>query len=202
MGTFFVLKDKMYQTDVFKAVYKAGRNGHGDKFCYLRECAFIRMMVLCAQNVRFVNAAQLSQLTMIPENQCNLVWAVCVEKNVLRHRDGYYSAASWMSENGYLVSDNPANPRNEQQPKEEKIEVRNNVFLTRSELAELEKKYSQSDMDILFRELSEYKLKSNRKYTSDYDAINRWVYKRLEEIKGPQLVEGIPNPVPEFMRKR
>lgn len=201
MGTFFVLKDKIYQTDVFKAVYKAGRNGSGDRYGCFRECAFIRMMVLCAQNVRFVNAAQLAQLTMIPENQCNLVWAVCVEKNVLRHKDGYYSAASWMSENGYLVSDNPANTQNVQ-PKEEKIEVRNNVFLTRSELAELEKKYSQSDMDILFRELSEYKLKSNRKYTSDYDAINRWVCKRLEEIKGPQIVEGIPNPVPEFLRKQ
>ena len=202
MGTFFVLKDKIYQTDVFKAVYKAGRNGSGDRYGCFRECAFIRMMVLCAQNVRFANAAQLSQLTMIPEKQCDLVWAVCVEKNVLRHRDGYYSAASWMSENGFLVSDNPANPQNAQQPKEEKIEVRANVFLTRSELAELETKYSPSDMDILFRELSEYKLKTNRKYTSDYDAINRWVYKRLEEIKGPQIVEGIPNPVPEFMRKR
>lgn len=200
MGTKLVIDDRFYQLPAFKAAFKAGREGKGDKFCWYRECIFIRMLVLASQNIKFVNASQLSQLTMMPENQCNLVWAVCVEKNVLRQQDGYYSAASWMAENHMLISDNPANPQNIP-IQEEKIKMADNVYLSRSEIRDLEQRYSGDEINKMCEYLSSYKKQSGRQYASDYAAINRWVHKAVKDPNDMKYIEGMPDPVPEFIRK-
>lgn len=207
MGTKFVIDDRFYQLPAFKAAFKAGREGKGDKFCWYRECIFIRMLVLSAQNIKFVNAAQMAQLTMMPENQCNLVWAVCVEKNVLRQQDGYYSASSWMAENHLLVSDSPANPQNlpikEKAPKEDKINVFGCVFLTPSDIHELKEEYTEAEIHTMAENLHDWKMRNPDKVKGDYNdcaAMKRWVYKTLWKNQTPHFIEGMPNPVPSFMR--
>lgn len=198
MNTSFVMRDKIYQTDAWKAVFNAGNNkyGHG----YIREAVFARLLVLCAQNVKFVNAAQFAQISMSPIKVCEVVWAVCVEKNVLRQQDGYYSASSWMAENHLLVSDNPANPQNVPMP-EEKIKMADNVYLSRSEIRDLEQRYSGGEINKMCEYLSGYKKQSGRQYASDYAAINRWVHKAVKDPNDMKYIEGIPDPVPEFIRK-
>lgn len=200
MGTKLVITDMFYQLPAFKAIYRAGNHGKGDSYNANRESIFIRMLVLNAQGIRFVNAAQMAQLTMYSENQCNLVWSVCVEKNVLRQSDGYYSATSWMAENGLLISDNPANPQN-MPLQEEKIKMADNVYLSRSEIRDLEQRYSGDEINKMCEYLSGYKKQSGRQYASDYAAINRWVHKAVKDPNDMKYIEGMPDPVPEFIRK-
>lgn len=198
MGTKLVIDDRFYQLPVFKAVFDAGAKRAA--YASQRESIFIRMLVLAAQNIKFVNAAQMAQLTMMPENQCNLVWAVCVEKNVLRQQDGYYSASSWMAENHLLVSDNPADPQNVPM-QEEKIKMAKNVYLSRSEIRDLEQKYSGDEIHKMCEYLSSYKEQSGRQYASDYAAINRWVHKAVKDPNDMKYIEGMPDPVPDFIKK-
>lgn len=61
--------------------------------------------------------------------------------------------------------------------------VRPNVRLTRSEFAKLRENFSDYEVSRILDILSEYKLNSNRTYSSDYDAINRWVLRRIYEEK-------------------
>ena len=198
MSTSFVMRDKIYQTDAWKAVFNAGSNRYG--YGYIREAIFARLLVLCAQNVKFVNAAQFAQISMSPIKVCEVVWAVCVEKNVLRQQDGYYSASSWMAENHLLISDNPANPQNIP-IQEEKIKMAENVYLSRSEIRDLEQRYSGDEINKMCEYLSGYKKQSGRQYASDYAAINRWVHKAIKDPNDMKYIEGMPDPVPEFIRK-
>lgn len=200
MGTKFVIDDRFYQLPVLKAVYKAGNHGKGDSYNGNRESIFIRMLVLNAQGIKFVNAAQMAQLTMNSENQCNLVWSVCIEKNVLRQKDGYYSAASWMAENHLLISDNPANPQNTSM-QEEKIKMADNVYLSRSEIRDLEQRYSGDEINKMCEYLSKYKKQSGRQYASDAAAMDRWVYKAIKDPNDMKYIEGMPDPVPDFIKK-
>lgn len=198
MSTSFVMRDKIYQTDAWKAVFNAGSNRYG--YGYIREAIFARLLVLCAQNVKFVNAAQFAQISMSPIKVCEVVWAVCVEKNVLRQQDGYYSASSWMAENHLLISDNPTNPQNIPM-QEEKIKMADNVYLSRSEIRDLEQRYSGDEINKMCEYLSGYKKQSGRQYASDYAAINRWVHKAIKDPNDMKYIEGMPDPVPEFIRK-
>lgn len=61
--------------------------------------------------------------------------------------------------------------------------VRPNVRLTRSELAKLKETFTDDEVSRMLDLLSEYKMNSGRCYPSDYDAINRWVLKRIFEEK-------------------
>lgn len=198
MSTSFVMRDKIYQTDAWKAVFNAGSNRYG--YGYIREAIFARLLVLCAQNVKFVNAAQFAQISMSPIKVCEVVWAVCVEKNVLRQQDGYYSASSWMAENHLLISNNPTNPQNIPM-QEEKIKMADNVYLSRSEIRDLEQRYSGDEINKMCEYLSSYKKQSGRQYASDYAAINRWVHKAIKDPNDMKYIEGMPDPVPEFIRK-
>lgn len=194
----FVMSDKLYQMDAWKAVFNAGNNRYG--YGYIREAVFTRLLVLCAQNVRFINAAQFAQISMSPIKICEAIWSVCVEKNVLRQSDGYYSATSWMAENGLLISDNPANPQNIP-GQEEKIKMAKNVYLSRSEIRDLEQKYSGDEIHKMCEYLSSYKEQSGRQYASDYAAINRWVHKAVKDPNDMKYIEGMPDPVPDFIKK-
>lgn len=198
MSTSFVMRDKIYQMDVWTSVSNAGSKRNG--YAFVREAVFTRLLVLCAQNIKFVNAAQFAQLSMSPIKVCEVVWAVCIEKNVLRQQDGYYSASSWMAENHLLISDNPANPQNIP-IQEEKIKMAENVYLSRSEIRDLEQRYSGDEINKMCEYLSGYKKQSGRQYASDYAAINRWVHKAVKDPNDMKYIEGMPDPVPEFIRK-
>lgn len=198
MSTSFVMRDKIYQMDVWTSVFNAGSKRNG--YAFVREAVFTRLLVLCAQNIKFVNAAQFAQLSMSPIKVCEAVWAVCVEKNVLRQQDGYYSASSWMAENHLLISDNPTNPQNIPM-QEEKIKMADNVYLSRSEIRDLEQRYSGDEINKMCEYLSGYKKQSGRQYASDYAAINRWVHKAVKDPNDMKYIEGMPDPVPEFIRK-
>lgn len=205
MSTSFVMRDKIYQMDVWTSVFNAGSKRNG--YAFVREAVFTRLLVLCAQNIKFVNAAQFAQISMSPIKVCEVVWAVCVEKNVLRQQDGYYSASSWMAENHLLVSDNPANPQNlpikEKAPKEDKINVFGCVFLTPSDIRELKEEYTEAEIHTMAENLHDWKMRNPDKVKGDYNdcaAMKRWVYKTLWKNQTPHFIEGMPNPVPSFMR--
>jgi hypothetical protein len=63
--------------------------------------------------------------------------------------------------------------------------VRPNVFLYRSEIEALKREYTDSEINKMLDILSDYKRSKNREYASDYDAIKRWVYKRVNESTQP-----------------
>lgn len=60
---------------------------------------------------------------------------------------------------------------------------RPNVRLTRSEMAKLKESFSDEEVSRMLDILSDYKLNSGRSYPSDFEAINRWVVKRIFEEK-------------------
>ena len=80
----FTITDRFYQLPVFKAVCNAAKSGSANN--YTRESIFVRMLVLASAGIKFVNAAQMAHFIMASENQCNIVWSVCVEHNVLRQK--------------------------------------------------------------------------------------------------------------------
>lgn len=62
------------------------------------------------------DAADLALRLGRPIKQCERVWQLCIEENVLRPVPGGYSAIEWMREKGYFNDDwkyrNQAPPRN------------------------------------------------------------------------------------------
>lgn len=67
--------------------------------------------------------------------------------------------------------------------KEIKECVRPNVYLTRTEINELKKQFTDEQIAKMVDHLSEYKYQNNRRYSSDFQAIQRWVIRWLNESK-------------------
>lgn len=195
MSTSFVMRDKIYQTDAWKAVFNAGSNRYG--YGYIREAIFARLLVLCAQNVKFVNAAQFAQISMSPIKVCEVVWAVCVEKNVLRQQDGYYSALEWMIENGFVGDTNKpiAQPQPKPQPTSQSIRhtecndgksvgeaLRHNVSMNRDQVQDILKYLTPEEFAYGLDLLSEWKTnKGDVTCNNDYYHFKKWVIKAVKK---------------------
>lgn len=190
-----ILKDKLYHTDVFNSVFKADKRGSAYNF--YREAIFIRMLVLCADGFKFVNAAQLSRFSTANESQCNLVWAACVEHNVLRHRDGYYSALEWMVENGFVGDTNKpiVQPQPKPQPTSQSLRhtecndgksvgeaLRHNVFMNRDQVQDILKYLTQEEFAYGLDLLSDWKTnKGDVTCNNDYYHFKKWVIKAVKK---------------------
>lgn len=169
----FTITDRFYQLPVFKAVCGASSRGSVGNQC--RENIIIRMLVLASAGIKFVNAAQMAHFIMASENQCNIVWSVCVECNVLRQKDGYYSAYEWLCENGFI-----ANIRNDVTQScvtdTNKTALANNVYLTDEQIEEIKKELPgdlfQAAVDMLSRWKDQ---KGNVACNDDYYHFKKWV---------------------------
>lgn len=190
-----ILKDKLYRTDVFNSVFKADKRGSAYNF--YREAIFIRMLVLCADGFKFVNAAQLSRFSTANESQCNLVWAACVEHNVLRHKDGYYSALEWMVENGFVgdTSKPVEQPQPKPQPTSQILRhtesndgksvseaLRPNVRMNRDQIQDILTHLSQDEFALGLDMLSDWKAnKVEVTCNNDYYQFKKWVIKAVKK---------------------
>jgi hypothetical protein len=70
-----------------------------------------------------------------------------------------------------------------------KVAVRHNVFLTYSEIEELQKEFTKEQITAMVDKLSDYKSQNNRSYSSDYQAIKRWVVRSVTEQHTPVKVD-------------
>lgn len=186
--------NSIYFTDVVSALSKnQGRYAAGKT---IRPFIFIRLLDYTSENVIFTSYEHLSNMTSQQAAQCQIVWDTCIKHNVLRKYENGYSAREWMQEQGLLpeeqnqiiASSQPEQPKRQYEAKEQ---VRPNVRLSRKEIEELKKDYSDEEITRILDKLSDYKSSSGRNYSSDYQAIRKWVYKTLEapEKKKPEIIE-------------
>lgn len=75
-----------------------------DNHMLVREGIFIKMLSFCADGYRFYDAKQFAKMTSSPLKQCEIVWDICVDNNVLRECESGYSTTEWMREQGFLPS--------------------------------------------------------------------------------------------------
>ena len=164
---------------------------------YIRELIFIKMLNYSSVNYIFADSAQVSKLLSLSKKQCDIVWDICISNNVLRQVEGGYSAFDWMNENKLICGENPVTrivylpAKTETLVKEEKPKktkeykeaVRHNVWLTRSEINELRKEFTDEDITLMVDKLSDYKSYTNKYYHSDYLVIRKWVVNWLNEQK-------------------
>lgn len=73
-----------------------------DGFMPARESILIKMLSYCASGYEFYDAKHFSKVTMSPPKQCEIVWNVCLEQNVLRESKFGYSVTEWLKERGLL----------------------------------------------------------------------------------------------------
>lgn len=199
----FDLNVLIYSTQVMDAIHNAGdkRSGHD----LLRESIFIKLLVYSACDYKFANSKQFSKTACVPEKQADIVWSVCLGHGVLEPFDGCYSAMKWLLDNGFYKKSN-RQPRqtkdteqttnvviSEQSTEEDKPDVgfkqkpicdikeqvRPNVRLSRKEIDLLKNQYSNEDIAKMLDKLSEYKTNSGKTYSSDYQAITRWVCRAI-----------------------
>lgn len=191
----FFISDNFYQLPVFKAIFNASSRGSVNN--YNREAVFIRMLVLASSGIRFLNAAQMAQYTMTSESQCNLVWAACVEHNVLRHKDGYYSALEWMIENGFVSDTNKpiAQPHPKPQPTSQSLRhtecndgksvgeaLRHNVFMNSDQVQDILKYLTPEEFAYGLDLLSGWKTnKGDVTCNNDYYHFKKWVIKAVKK---------------------
>lgn len=77
--------------------------------------------------------------------------------------------------------------------REPKIKVRPRVFLTRSELAELKKDFSDAEISVMLDMLSDYKCANpQRYYSSDLQPLLGWCAKSVRSPKQSQSDEQTP----------
>jgi hypothetical protein len=69
----------------------------------------------------------------------------------------------------------------EEDSNEDKVNVRDNVKLKKSEIENLEKFYKKDELDRIYDRLSHYKMSKGKRYKSDYGAIQMWV---IESVLG------------------
>ena len=81
-----------------------------------------------------------------------------------------------------VAAQQPIKPQEEIKPIDETKEaVRPNVFLTRSEILDLKTRFTDDQIKLMLDKLSEYKATNKRYYKSDFDAIERWVIRWLDD---------------------
>ena len=64
--------------------------------------------------------------------------------------------------------------------------VRPNVFLSRSEILDLKSRFTDDQVTLMLDKLSEYKATTGRYYRSDFDAIERWVVRWMNDQQKQQ----------------
>ena len=78
-----------------------------------------------------------------------------------------------------------------------KEQVRPNVRLSRQEIEALKKSYSDEEISRMLDKLSEYKTNTGKSYSSDYQAIIRWVCRSIHERSNP--VSNITSEFPSWL---
>jgi hypothetical protein len=195
--------------------------GQGDR-CIIRLHIYIQLLNLSADRQTIQSPAELAARTRMTEKQCAIVWETCVSMNVLRMDGNGYSASEWMQEQGLLpdaeisqniarktsstrkaskTSSKPENVKIDAQKsqistsmREVKEQVRPNVRLSRSEIEALKAQFTDEEISRMVDKLSEYKTNSGRTYTSDYQAIQRWVINWLKTPQKEQHCEPQTDP--------
>lgn len=162
--------------------------GRGDSKHLERMYLFQLLLSESAEGTVFCDFKSIKSLSKSTEIQCGIVWDLCINHNVLRKDGNGYSAREWMQEHGLLPSNQeqttPFQPPAQEQPRrqyEHKEQVRPNIRLSRKEIEELKKDYSDEEIARMLDKLSDYKLSSGRYYASDYQAIRNWVAKAIQE---------------------
>lgn len=172
-----------------------------DGFMVARESIFFKLLSYCANGHKFEDVNQFARYAMLPTKQCQAVWDVCLQQNVIRQSEGGYTATDWMSENGLLpnaqntrfdapkgeAGNNTPNPKTTQNgavlaresASTARFPVRQNVYLSDAELAELNERFPSEQVTMMLDKLSAFKTERNWRYRSDMDAIRRWVIKWL-----------------------
>ena len=67
--------------------------------------ALIQLFCDSVNGKSWLDAADLSMRLRRPLKQCERVWQLCIEENVLRPVDDGYSAIEWLREKGYFNDD-------------------------------------------------------------------------------------------------
>lgn len=174
-------------------------SGRGDSKSCERMFVFYCMLSESSNGTFFYTPNSLQIFTQSTQTQCKTVWDLCIKHNVLRKDGNGYSAREWMQEQGLFPDSEviakpietvlPEIPKQKRQY-EIKDQVRPNVRLSRKEIEELKKDYSDEQIARMLDKLSEYKANTGRNYQSDYQAIRKWVYKTLDEK--PREISGHP----------
>ena len=197
-------------------IHDAGdkRAGHD----LLRECIFLRLLSYSANDANFSSTETFAKAVGVPQKQAELVWELCLSSHVLRKFGAGYSAKDWMKENNLLKTQRlqqeyNLEPNESKDDKTEETEniikvdtqkpyqqsyledpcnrkqaLRHNVYLSGREMESLKDQYSDDEVNKMLDILSDYKAKNNRQYSSDYEAINRWVVKRFaKDKKSPSI---------------
>lgn len=200
------ISNEFYASPIMDAVRNAGSTTSGASL--MREAIFIHMLVMSSSGQSFNSHRHLAGITLTPVKQCELVWNLCIDKGVLKKKGEGYSAERWIGicglfntavnrdktrperteteelSSGQGDDENAHKTKNNapiaQIPDEVKEQVRPNVRLTRSEIELLKKDYNDEQITKMLDKLSEYKLNTGKVYSSDYQAIRRWVYKAVE----------------------
>jgi hypothetical protein len=96
-----------------------------------------------------------------------------------------------------LSDQSPVTPTTKATRRDEiKEQVRPNVRLSREELLILKKSYSDEEISRMLDRLSEYKTNTGRTYSSDYQAITKWVCK---DVGKQSLVTKPPVELPSWL---
>ena len=172
-------------------------SGRGDTKSCERMFIFHSLLSESSEGVVFYSAQSLKDISFSTPTQCQIVWDTCIKHNVLRKDGNGYSARAWMQEQGLLPDEQEQTQTQQpaqEQPKrqyEYKEQVRPNVRLSRKEIEELKKDYSDEEITRILDKLSDYKSSSGRNYASDYQAIRNWVCRAIKEPtkKKQEIVE-------------
>lgn len=109
-------------------------------------------------------------------SESDIAWDVLVEDGILREVESGFSALEWLSEQGLF--DQKRVKKNITVSQQEKIAVRDNVFITQGEFDSLKEKYDANAIEKAFDLLSEYKARTGKVYRSDYRALISWALKK------------------------
>lgn len=210
MGT-IALNTTMFYSPVMNLVHEAGdkRAGHD----LLRESIFFRLLSYSADNFNFLDSDHFAKIARVPSAQAKLVWDVCQNLGVLRPLGEGFSALDWLVDNHLFLQKKASKSKIEgsyesetmQEKKSEtsttksesvvakperitiereiKEQVRPNVRLSRKEINSLREQFSDEEIAKMLDKLSTYKSNSGRTYSSDYQAIIKWVHKAIQEPK-------------------
>lgn len=198
------LTSRIYSEPTLSLIMASGVAKNGNAFT--RAYIFLRLLILSSEDYSFVDSNQFSSVTNMPPKQCELVWGVCMTRNVLRPAYDGFSARQWLIENGFMdthvetgqiclrsdsnscvsktlndtqKSSGVQNGQTETQFRPDRVFVRHNVTLSTSDISALKSKYSDAQLEQMYDKLSAYKEQTGRRYPSDYQAIERWVNKAV-----------------------
>lgn len=183
-----------------------------DGFMLARESVFFRLLSFSAEGMKFDSARHFARYSALPGKQCETVWDVCIEHNVLRKSGDSFTALPWMEETGLIKPvrlseysqnassriENTGGDTNTPNVKKEpqratqaqetasptgrrKIAVRENVFLTQTEIDTLKSRFPDERLGMMLDKLNEYKTNNGVRYRSDFDAFDRWLVRWLEK---------------------